>query len=199
MSRPREFNEEKVLDAIMETFWSSGYEHTSAQDLVKATKLGRGSLYGAYGNKETLFKLALIRYQNHTRACVGKLKRTKPIAECLYDLLYEIAFSELDITPKRGCLVTNTAIEITGQNKRINELVRENFRILQSGIYNALLDGQEKGEIGSSIDAKQLSLFILTSIQGLRVIAKTSSSEDASNLISIIENILSVIFKGKKQ
>ena len=44
MARPREFDEDAVLDAVMDTFWHYGYEATSAQDLVQATGLGRGSL-----------------------------------------------------------------------------------------------------------------------------------------------------------
>jgi len=60
MGRPREFDEERVLDAVMETFWCQGYEGTSTQDLVDATGLGRGSLYAAYANKDGLFEQALV-------------------------------------------------------------------------------------------------------------------------------------------
>ena len=45
----------RVLDAAMHTFWRKGYEGTSAQDLVDATGLGRGSLYAAYANKHGIF------------------------------------------------------------------------------------------------------------------------------------------------
>ncbi|MBO1255459.1 TetR/AcrR family transcriptional regulator [Alteromonas sp. 5E99-2] len=197
MSRPREFNEDRVLDSIMDTFWKSGYEQTSAQDLVEATKLGRGSLYGAYGSKEKLFKLALTRYKNHSRACAEKLNQKLPVKKCLYDLLHEIALSEIEVSPKRGCLVTNTAVEFSGQNSEINELVRTNLRILKQGIYHALLRGQENGEIDSKLNIIQISLYILSSIQGLRVMAKISTSEDTADLLSLIDNILSVIFKDK--
>ncbi|NYD91216.1 TetR family transcriptional regulator [Sphingomonas melonis] len=44
MGRPRQFNEDRVLDAVMETFWQRGFDGTSAQHLVDATGLGRGSL-----------------------------------------------------------------------------------------------------------------------------------------------------------
>ena len=43
MARPREFDEGEVLDAVVSTFWSRGFEATSIQDLVEATGLSRAS------------------------------------------------------------------------------------------------------------------------------------------------------------
>ncbi|MCG2840617.1 TetR/AcrR family transcriptional regulator [Sandaracinobacter sp. RS1-74] len=43
---------------------------TSAQALVDATGLGRGSLYAAHTNKDGLFEQALLRYRERTRGHV---------------------------------------------------------------------------------------------------------------------------------
>lgn len=39
MARPREFEPEEALDAIMGVFWRQGYEGTSLQDIEAATGL----------------------------------------------------------------------------------------------------------------------------------------------------------------
>src|SRR5687768_12471033 len=57
----RQFDEETVLERATEVFWRRGFAATSVDDLVHATGLGRGSLYGAFGNKEALF----IRVVDH--------------------------------------------------------------------------------------------------------------------------------------
>ena len=54
MARPREFDEIRVKEALMKVFWEKGYEATSMQDLVDATGLLKGSLYGAFGGKKAL-------------------------------------------------------------------------------------------------------------------------------------------------
>ncbi|WP_373296021.1 TetR/AcrR family transcriptional regulator [Streptomyces thermoviolaceus] len=42
MARPRNFAEERALDAAMHTFWEKGFEATSTQDLCEATGLRPG-------------------------------------------------------------------------------------------------------------------------------------------------------------
>ncbi|MCZ6578878.1 MAG: helix-turn-helix domain containing protein, partial [Gammaproteobacteria bacterium] len=66
MARPREFDEIKVKEALMRVFWEKGYEATSMQDLVEATGLLKGSLYGAFGDNRALYMVALAQY-DHTR------------------------------------------------------------------------------------------------------------------------------------
>jgi len=60
--RPRQFEHGEVVERAMDAFWSNGYNGTSLPALLDATKMSRGSLYGAFGDKHGLFLLALDRY-----------------------------------------------------------------------------------------------------------------------------------------
>ena len=62
MARPRKFDEPQVIAAARDVFWRSGYVDTSLDDLTAATGLGRGSLYGAFGDKRALFLRVLDEY-----------------------------------------------------------------------------------------------------------------------------------------
>ncbi len=46
----------------MRVFWEQGYEGSSLSDLTGAMGINRTSLYAAFGNKEDLFRRALVRY-----------------------------------------------------------------------------------------------------------------------------------------
>lgn len=67
MARPRSFDEEVVVDAAARCFTDLGYAATSVDDLVSATGLHRGSLYGAFGSKRGLFLAALARHTSGPR------------------------------------------------------------------------------------------------------------------------------------
>ena len=62
VGRPREFDEERVLEAAMNAFWNKGYEATSLAELCRVTGLNKGSLYQAFGDKHQLFMRALHHY-----------------------------------------------------------------------------------------------------------------------------------------
>lgn len=59
VGRNRSFVERDVVAAARRAFLATGYEGTSVDDLVTATGLHRGSLYGAFGSKRGLFVAAL--------------------------------------------------------------------------------------------------------------------------------------------
>lgn len=90
MARPREFNEDQVLDAAMNVFWRRGYAGTTTQDLVDATGLGRSSLYAAYGSKQGIFEHALIRYRKYAQMHLNHLQGTGGAIESLRELMYRV-------------------------------------------------------------------------------------------------------------
>ena len=62
MPRPREFDEDEVLQKALDVFRARGFDGATLVELEAATGLGRGSLYGAFGDKRSLFLKALARY-----------------------------------------------------------------------------------------------------------------------------------------
>ncbi|MEB6480960.1 TetR/AcrR family transcriptional regulator [Acinetobacter vivianii] len=193
MARPREFDEDRVLDAAMETFWRKGYEGTSAQDLVDATGLGRGSLYAAYANKHGIFEQALRHYQKRAQGHVDQLREPGSPVERLRELMQGIVDADLNSSEKRGCLATNSAIEVANRDAHVADLVRGNFNILTRGIEETIRRGQDAGEIRSTTDAETLALFVFNAVQGLRVLTSTASAKDRAKLTTIIDQTLSAL------
>lgn len=59
MARPRNFDEDIVIQRCRQVFCTHGYAATSIDDLVEATGLKRGSLYQVFGSKRGIFLKAL--------------------------------------------------------------------------------------------------------------------------------------------
>src|ERR1700685_284816 len=88
VGRPREFDTDQALEQATELFWRKGYEGTSLSDLTDELGITRPSLYAAFGNKETLFRLALDRYEAKAGAYRARAL-TAPTADAMARQLLE--------------------------------------------------------------------------------------------------------------
>jgi TetR/AcrR family transcriptional repressor of nem operon len=111
MSRPREFNMDKVLNQSMEAFWANGYKATSFEDLMNATGLRKQSLYGAFGDKRSLYLKALALYRNQS---VSSLREMIDLGESpirILDAIRSATLCSANEDSHKGCMMVNTALE----------------------------------------------------------------------------------------
>lgn len=122
MPRNREFVEDQVLDAAITVFWRSGFEGASIADLEKGTKLARGSIYKAFGDKHQFFVKALSRYLvSLDRQLSRTLKGALPVKEALLASVQRTRSARLAGT--HGCLALNTDIEFGNTDEDIRLLL----------------------------------------------------------------------------
>jgi len=62
MAHPRSFDSDAVLAVLMEQFWEHGFQGASTRDLVDATRVRKASLYAAFGDKQAMYRTALVHY-----------------------------------------------------------------------------------------------------------------------------------------
>lgn len=170
MSRPKEFEVSPALDAVLDTFWSHGYEATSMSDLEKATGLSRSSLYSTFGNKRQLFEAALARYKEQTveptlRALEGPNAGIDEVKEYFATLI-----STFRSEPKfavRGCLIVNTMVELAAQDEAARKVTSAHYERVRGAIENGL-KGSGKFTI---LEASLESSRITSSVMGALVIS----------------------------
>jgi len=108
MGRPRAFDPDQVVDQVMRLFWRKGYVATSMADIYAATGLKPGSLYGAFGDKEALFRRAFDRYAAHFHASMPDGAHGMAAIEAWIATQARLAGED----PERaGCLIINTLLE----------------------------------------------------------------------------------------
>ena len=156
----------------MRVFWCQGYEATSIQELTKATGLGRGSLYGAFGDKEGLFLAVLDHYANQIQAQIAQSLQKDDPRQAMNSLFEVIVDRMVEGNCPPGCLNTNTVLECSAGSERIKRKIAERLGKMESNIYEVLLKAQTEGILPLGIDMRALSRFYLAIIQGMSVLNK---------------------------
>jgi TetR/AcrR family transcriptional repressor of nem operon len=173
MGRPRGFNEEQVLDAVTDTFWSKGYEGTSTRDLVAVTGLTQPSLYNAFGDKRVLFRRALEHYLDRTlRNRIIRMEAELSPAEAITAFFEEIILNSLSDTQQRGCLLVNSTLEATGDDVEFRQAVAAELRQLRSFFRRCITAAQVSAEIPATVAADDAASHLVAVLLGLRVLAR---------------------------
>jgi len=173
MARLKEFDPEAVLNRAMVLFWRQGFEATSVQDLVDALEIGRGSLYATFGDKHALFLATLDRYSAMVfAALLPPLQVEGSTRDALHAMLSRVLDLASAASYPPGCLMANTLAELGLRDIQVAERLLESYRQLDEAITRVIRRGQERGEIAARHSAPALSRFLLTTMQGLRLLAK---------------------------
>ena len=169
MVRPREFDEDQVRESIMVTFWEKGYEATSMQDLVAATGLLKGSLYGAFGDKQNLYLIALEHYdQTRLQGGINALNSDGSVEERLARLFNSIIDSMNTGVFAGGCLLCDASIEMATVDEKVQTRVKSQLRRLTETIQAVVSRNFE-----NEADQESITAMIVSSYFGARVLAKS--------------------------
>jgi TetR/AcrR family transcriptional regulator, transcriptional repressor for nem operon len=193
VARPREFDETEVLLAARERFWSTGYAATTLDDVLAATGLGKGSLYGAFGDKHQLF---LRTFGDHSTALVEAVRRALdgPDADAYQRLrahVLAVANATASDVCRRGCLLAKGTAELSEHDPAVAATARKTFAAIEELLASCIAGAQRAGDIRQDADPARLAGLLLAVLRGIEALGKGGSSPDS--LRAIAETALAVL------
>ncbi len=192
MARPKEFDQQEVLTKAMYTFWRYGYEGTSMQTLVSNMGINRGSLYDTFGDKRSLFLAAIAHYeQTVVNQMMASLLAPNANKQTIINLFQELVAKTVSEEDYYGCFITNTAVELCPQDEETQRRIDAKFKQVASAFKHALTNAQAQGEISRDRNLDTLAQYLISSLQGLRVMAKVN--RDQATLNNIVQVILATL------
>ncbi|MGB2692871.1 MAG: TetR/AcrR family transcriptional regulator [Thermodesulfobacteriota bacterium] len=191
MGRPYEFDRQETLSKAMEVFWEKGYKATSIQDLVDRMGIKRGSIYNTFGDKHSLFIEAVKYYAEEVTSKTIKVLESdgSPIENIR--LFFETIVNTPPNRKTRGCLISNTVVELAPHDEKVADTVRIILERIQTTFLNCLDRAVELGELPKDTDTKVLSHFLATSTHGLIVTGK--SARNPKEVKDVVDVILSTL------
>lgn len=192
MAGTRQFDEDDALDRAMALFWRRGFGPTSMQDLAQATGVLRGSLYHAYGDKQTLFLRVFARYRERFLAVVREAMAAATPEQALRQYLGFSINTITDIGDElttRGCLSTKTATDETA----MNEEIRLALRGLLDGIRGLLEQRLSRPDALArlALAPAAAATLIVTVTRGMVVMERVYS--DRAQLQALADDLLRVL------
>lgn len=180
MARPRKFDEQQVLRSATETFWTSGFAATSLDDLMRATGLGKGSLYGAFGDKQALFQRVLDGYCADAAAGLrerlsGPDSLSAARVRTLFDMM--VAAAGGSSGPPRACLLAKSTAELAATNAEVAARAQQTFTTIADLLRAEVESAQAAGDIPADRDARRTAHHLLAVLRGMEALTEAGMDE----------------------
>ncbi|MDJ0911225.1 MAG: TetR/AcrR family transcriptional regulator [Woeseiaceae bacterium] len=186
VGRPREFDEDKALEAAMEAFWQKGYEATSLSDLCNCTGLHKGSLYQTFGSKHELFMRALRNYTDRTFAEVASV-----ISESQSPLENIRAVMHLVInqaSEESGCMMMNSLAELAPHDPEVKEALQASGQRRLTAMTELVGKAKDAGEIRDARQPGEIALQLMVTLAGSATTMKGFLTREQA--LETVDNVL---------
>lgn len=175
--RPRIYDEEQVIDKAIQVFWDQCYEAASADELLEAMGIGKGSFYLNFkGGKQELYERSIKQFAKkfHKRIEQGLETADDPIE---YIKQFFIAGANASTLQKnRGCYYGNALVQLTMKEKETKLVAAQMLHDLRVLFVKAIVKAKEKGRLSKDADAELLGWHLINFWNGINVTRRMEQS-----------------------
>lgn len=167
---------ERLVQAARGLFWMKGYHGTSVAEILDRADANSGSLYHFFPTKQDLLLAVLKWYGGNLEAEIlaPARRRTSDPVERVFAILegYREALLATELT--FGCPIGSLALEFKEPDPPVRELLALNFREWSDAVEGCLEEAADR--FPPDVDPGELSLFVLTTMEGGVMLARTHRS-----------------------
>lgn len=172
-----------IIEKTAPVFNTKGYAGTSINDLIAATGLTKGSIYGNFENKD---EVALAAFDYNFERLVSYIRTKMEIKSSVIDklLVYPETYRNFLTNPilASGCPVTNTSTEADDTHPLLRARVEDAYNFWKGTLYNHLQFGIVNEEIKPNININEFVSVFISIIQGGILQAKVTGKMESMNL-----------------
>lgn len=183
---------QSIIAKTAPVFNSKGYSGTSMSDMMRATGLSKGCIYGHFENKDEV-ALAAFDYNHHRiiEHLKAGIAATDNAIERL--LIYPGMYKNYQIYPflQAGCPILNTATEADDTHPLLKEKAEQAVHIWRTSIENQIKRGIARKEIKEDTDPVAFAVVMVSLIEGAFMQAKlTAGIRELTIAMNFLEKMI---------
>lgn len=167
---------QKITQKSLQLFSVKGYYNTSINDILSATGLTKGGLYGHFASKEDIWYAVYDEAVKIWRGIVFKDMRNliNPLERI--EITIENHLSQYlgkDVF-KGGCFFVNMLVEVSGQSEKMRRQILRGFVQFSRLLRRWLEESDEKGFLKQGLNHREISNFIVITLNGAATLYSAS-------------------------
>ena len=159
---------QKIIDKSLQLFSVKGYYNTSINDILEATGLTKGGLYGHFKSKEDIwyavYEQAVTIWKDIVFKDIRKIDDPlKRIEKALDNDLQNYLGADVF---EGGCFFLNMLVELSGQSNTMGNCILKGIIGFSEVITLWLKEAYEKNMLKPGLNFNEIAKFIVVSING---------------------------------
>lgn len=191
----KELTRQHIIEKAAIVFNRKGYAGTSMDDIMKATGLKKGGIYGNFKSKNAIaveafdYAVALVTKRVRKRS-LQKSKSYEKLQASI-DFYREHIFNE---PVEGGCPILNMAPEVDDTNPELRGRVVKAMENWQYSIQRVIEKGIQKGEINSDVHPEEFAIFFVAALEGGILLSRANKQ---SKHLHVVLNQLEKMIKNE--
>lgn len=161
-----------------------GMAGTSVSDIMDATKLAKGGIYGNFGTKDDICIEAYTFLFDQMAAELRAAIQDQPSFKARLFAYLDHYQDNILFSDRGGCPMLNFGVEADDTNPEIKQRVASSIKFVQSRISNMVTEGVKAGEFRPGVDAVAFGIKMLTMLEGAIMIGRTINSGSQMKLVN---------------
>ncbi len=178
MTKPVAYNEEEVIAGALEQFWREGYEASSVSKLLACCGINRGTLYNAFTDKNTFFKIVIRHYDRMLDEQIGASLKNPELG--VWQSINEFFNQTVINAPARqrnlGCLLVNSLCSSVNYDDEIKRLLRASLNRMRKALIERLREARARGKLRKGVDEYLAADILINTLHGIRVNSRNGKS-----------------------
>lgn len=175
--RPKIFDENQAIEKATEVFRNKGYDTASADELLNAMGIGKGSFYLAFkGGKQELYMRSIKQFaESFNQKIEQEIENADDQIEFIRQFFLSLAKTN-DCNRERGCYLGNALVQLSEKDDDIKLVTVKLLKGLQKIFAKTIKKAQENGQIKNIEDPEILAWHLTNLWNGIHVTRRMENS-----------------------
>ncbi|SDQ71568.1 transcriptional regulator, TetR family [Chryseobacterium soldanellicola] len=184
--RPKIFDENQAIEKATEVFRNKGYDTASADELLNAMGIGKGSFYLAFkGGKQELYLRSIKQFaEGFNHKIEQAIENADNKIEFIRRFFLSLAKTD-DCSRERGCYLGNALVQLSEKDDDIKQVTIKLLKGLQQIFAKTIKKAQENKQLKTQEDPEILAWHLTNLWNGIHVTRRMENSPET--LHSMIE------------
>jgi len=166
----------RIIRAAADLFHKQGVRATSPDEIIEASRTGKGQFYHYFKSKEGLIHEVLQTYLDEVKAGTARVSYEIDSWRDLEEWFLAQVELQKSYNMTRGCPFGTLGNEVTENDELIRQDISLIFEVVKNKLAAFFIREKAKGRLARQADEERMADFCIATIQGAMLMGKISRS-----------------------